>query len=371
MTKSPTPTRTAWARRSAALLVVVVASVGLLPATAGATSPPPSNDAHSSDGHSGHGHSTDRRSTDAHSTDVPSASAHSTDRPSTSASSADALPSVDAAPHSPVHVRLPASASSAVPPSAATRAADWHVVVEPAAQTVREGQKAVFTASYTSSTTPGAAVTIRWQSAPAPTGPWTDLAGADGTVLTSTATHGMDGALLRAVASIAQQSFSSPPVILHVQPATDPAGQAANCPTPLAPTNTGAPCPSPGPTPSSAALTPSAGATYGTVALPVVELGQQQTATGHNFTPGTLVKITLEPDSIELGTATVAPDGTVTTRFATKTLLAGPHTVTWTPNTATPPPTTSPSGRSRPTESPARTSTTPPPSDSTATRPKH
>jgi hypothetical protein len=181
----------------------------------------------------------------------------------------------------------------------------------------------------------------------------------------------MDGALLRAVASIAQQSFSSPPVILHVQPATDPAGQAANCPTPLAPTNTGAPCPSPEPTPSSAASTPTTGTTYGTVALPVLELGRQQTATGHNFTPGTRVKITLEPDSIELGTATVAPDGTVTTRFATKTLLAGPHTVTWTPDTATPPPTTSPSGGSRPTESPAHTSTptTPPPSDSTATRP--
>jgi hypothetical protein len=78
-------------------------------------------------------------------------------------------------------------------------------------------------------------------------------------------------------------------------------------------------------------VTPPTGAHYGTVALPVLQLGQEQSATGHNFTPGTLVKVTLEPDGIDLGTYTVAPDGTVTTRFATTNLTAGTHTVRWTP----------------------------------------
>ena len=365
MTYSRISPRTAWARRSAALLVVV-ASVGLLPATADATTtPPPSADATSTDGHSTDGHFTDGRSTDG-STDGRSTDGHST---STSA------PSSDPAPRSPVQVRPPTSATSAGPLSATSGAASWHVTVQPAAQTVREGQRAVFTASYTSSSTPGSPVTIRWQTAPAPTGPWTDLGGAGGTVLASTSTRGMNGKLFRAVASTGQESLNSPPAILHVQPMTEPApsSQAANCPIPLTPIETGASCPSLGPTPSSAPLNPATGATYGTVALPVVELGQQQTATGHNFTPGTLVKVTLEPDSIDLGTSTVAPDGTITTRFATKSLMAGPHTVTWTPATATPPSMTSSSGGSRPTRSPAGSSTptTPPPSGSTATRPGH
>jgi hypothetical protein len=159
----------------------------------------------------------------------------------------------------------------------------------------------------------GAPVTIRWQTAPAPNGPWTDLGGAGGTVLESTATLGMDGALFRAEASSDQASSNSPPVILHVQPVPD-----------------------------SAASTPTTGANYGSVAKPVLELGQEQTATGHNFTPGTLVKVTLEPNDVDLGTFTVAPDGTVTTRFATTGLLAGPHTVTWTPAPA-PSPSPSPS----------------------------
>jgi hypothetical protein len=105
----------------------------------------------------------------------------------------------------------------------------------------------------------------------------------------------MDGALFRAEASGDQTSSRSSPVILHVQ------------------------------------LTPAAGAYYGTVEHPVIDLGQEQSATGHNFAPGTLVKVTLEPDGIDLGTSTVAPDGTVTTRFDTSGLLAGPHTVTWAP----------------------------------------
>jgi hypothetical protein len=128
----------------------------------------------------------------------------------------------------------------------------------------------------------------------------------------------MDGALFRAEASSDRASWNSPPVILHVQPMPD-----------------------------SAAVTPT---TYGSVTKPVLELGQEQTATGHNFTPGTLVKVTLEPDGIDLGTFPVAPDGTVTTRFATTALLAGPHTVTWTPPAApspTPPPSPSPSIKQR------------------------
>jgi hypothetical protein len=72
-------------------------------------------------------------------------------------------------------------------------------------------------------------------------------------------------------------------------------------------------------------------APYGTVARPVLKLGQEQTATGHNFEPGTLVKVTLEPTGIDLGTYPAGPDGTVTARFTTTRLTPGTHTVRWTP----------------------------------------
>jgi hypothetical protein len=199
---------------------------------------------------------------------------------------------------------------------------------------------------------------IHWQTASAPTGPWTDLGGADGAVLTSTTSRGMNGDLYRAVATTGHESATSPPAILHVQPVPDPpttAGPPLNCPTPPPPIGLDTSCPDPtrstppllptasstavtatspttdAPTPDNAVSPPTTGATYGTVALPVLQLGQQQTATGHNFTPATLVTVTLEPDGIDLGTHTVAPDGTITTRFATTGLLAGTHTVRWTP----------------------------------------
>lgn len=295
MTNRRTPIGTAWALRSAVLLVAVLTSVGL-PGTADAT---------------------------------------------------------------------PTYSTTAAPPSAETDGAGPHLAVRPAAQTVREGQTATFTASFTRPSTTGSPVTIRWQTAPAPTGPWTDLTGQSGAVLASTATRSMDGDLFQAVVSTAQESSSSPPVILHVQPVpappatTTPSSQPPSCPwpPPMPPIGPGAPCPGPTPpsltpsalpttpsvpaasttpaataaTPDSGAVTPPTGAHYGTVALPVLQLGQEQSATGHNFTPGTLVKVTLEPDGIDLGTYTVAPDGTVTTRFATTNLTAGTHTVRWTP----------------------------------------
>jgi hypothetical protein len=71
-------------------------------------------------------------------------------------------------------------------------------------------------------------------------------------------------------------------------------------------------------------------APFGTVAFPVIRVGQEQTATGHGFPPGGLVKVTLEPDGIDLGTFQAAADGTVTTRFSTAHLLPGLHTVRWT-----------------------------------------
>jgi hypothetical protein len=69
---------------------------------------------------------------------------------------------------------------------------------------------------------------------------------------------------------------------------------------------------------------------YGTVARPVLQPGQEQTAIGYNFTPGTLVEVTLEPAGVDLGTYTAAADGTVTTRFGTTRLRPGTHTIRWT-----------------------------------------
>ncbi len=74
----------------------------------------------------------------------------------------------------------------------------------------------------------------------------------------------------------------------------------------------------------------STGRQYGTVARPAIPAGHQQTATGHNFVPGSRVRVSLQPEGIELGTFTVAADGTVTTRFATTGLQLGSHTVRWT-----------------------------------------
>jgi hypothetical protein len=64
--------------------------------------------------------------------------------------------------------------------------------------------------------------------------------------------------------------------------------------------------------------------------MPVIPVGQEQIAIGHNFTPGTRVKVTIEPAGIVLGTFTVGPDGTVATHFDTATLAPGIHTVRWT-----------------------------------------
>jgi hypothetical protein len=322
MTQHRTPTRTAWilraALRSAVLLVAATTSVGLLPAIAAAATPPPSDPATPSS--------------------ITSTSPGPTSPGPTSAG--------------------PTSADTTAPPSARTDGQGRRVAVRPAAQTVTEGRTAVFTASLTPPPTTASPAMIHWQTAPAPTGPWTDLGGADDAVLTSTATRGMNGDLYRAVATTGHQSATSPPAILHVQPVSDttaPASPPLNCPTPLPPIGPNTSCPDPTrlpplplpltssapvtatsptadtPTSDNAASTPTTEAAYGTVALPVLQLGQEQTATGHNFTPATLVTVTLEPDGIDLGTQTVAPDGTITTRFATTGLLAGIHTVRWTP----------------------------------------
>jgi hypothetical protein len=269
---------------------------------------------------------------------------------------------------------LPAATAGATtpPPAADTGGEGWHVTIRPAAQIVREGQTAIFTASFTPTLTSGSSITVRWQTAPAPTGPWSGLAGPGGPVLAIAATRSMDGDLFQAVASTDRESSSSPPVILHLQEApntaatTTPSIAALICPSPppSPPIGPDAPCTGPIPasltpsvhpttppvpaasttppvpaastTPAATAATPDSGAAlttgtqYGTVALPVLQLGQEQCATGHNFTPGTLVTVTLEPDGIDLGTYPVAPDGTVTTHFATTNLLAGTHTVRWT-----------------------------------------
>jgi hypothetical protein len=70
---------------------------------------------------------------------------------------------------------------------------------------------------------------------------------------------------------------------------------------------------------------------FGTVAATELPQGLDQTATAHGFTPGSRVRVTLEPGGVALGTPVVAADGTVTTRFSTIGLVAGLYTVDWTP----------------------------------------
>jgi hypothetical protein len=348
MTQHRTPTRTARTLRaallsaallSAALLIAAVTSVGLLPAVAAAATPPTPDPATPS------------------SITPTSAGRTSAGRTSAGPTSAGPTSAGTAAPPSAGRT----SAGTPAPPSAGTGGQGRRVAVRPAAQTVTEGGTAVFTASLTPPPTTSPPVMIHWQTASAPTGPWTDLGGADGAVLSSTATREMNGDLYRAVATTGHVSATSPPAILHVQPVQpvpDPAttaGPPPNCPTPPPPIEPSTSCPDPtrstppllptasstavtatsptadAPTPDNAVSPPTTGATYGTVALPVLQLGQEQAATGHNFTPATLVTVTLEPDGIDLGTYTVATDGTITTRFATTGLLAGTHTIRWTP----------------------------------------
>ncbi|NMH94984.1 hypothetical protein HF519_26150, partial [Pseudonocardia bannensis] len=111
-----------------------------------------------------------------------------------------------------------AAATAAAAGSAAPGPATLAVTVGPAAQTVQEGTTATFTAAITSRSP----VTIRWQTATTPTGPWTDLETSAATVFTPTATTSMDGHLFRATASSGQQATSSPPALLHVHPADPP-----------------------------------------------------------------------------------------------------------------------------------------------------
>ncbi len=120
---------------------------------------------------------------------------------------------------------------------------------------------------------------------------------------------------------------------------TPPTGPVPSCPSasalpPASPTTTSvAPAVTPDavvPTSADDSADPAVGPPYGTVARPLIPAGQQQTATGHDFAPGSRVRVTLQPEGIELGTFTAAPDGSVTTHYATTGLLVGSHTVRWT-----------------------------------------
>lgn len=254
-----------------------------------------------------------------------------------------------------------ATTTTTAPSPLETGSVHLEVAVEPAAQTVPDGNTALFTASVTTRSP----VTIRWQTSSTRTGPWTDIDTPGGTQFAPQTTTRIDGHLFRATATINQQSASSPPVILHVRPAAAPPSTitpplASTCPSPTAktPVEPGASCPGTTPTistpptatppttprgPSSVTTAPANQAAgdsdtttttsrppYGTVGIPVIQLGREQTATGHNFMPGTLVKVTLEPTGIDLGTYTVGPDGTVTIRFSTTRLAPGTHAVRWT-----------------------------------------
>lgn len=262
-------------------------------------------------------------------------------------------------------VALPAMASAAtaspattgsVPSSTGTAQASPDGAVRPATQTIVAGETATFTASFDGL----APAAVEWQTAAAG-GPWTDVTGHRGSVLTLSATRAMDGHLFRAVLGTARGSSTSPPATLHVRRASHPTGEPAGPVIPTVPTTaeaaaTATPTPTATSTPATstpatssrttstpAASTPSAtptltpssspvaGAPYGTVAATVLALGQDQIAIGHNFTPGTAVRVTLAPTGTDLGTYPVAADGTVTTRFSTAGLGAGTYRVTWTP----------------------------------------
>lgn len=223
------------------------------------------------------------------------------------------------------------------------------VTVLPAAQTVPEGGRAAFTALFPSGFTGPSPVVIRWETSARRSGPWAGIGAAGASRLPVTAGAGIDGHLFRAVVTAGGESSVSAPVVLHVTPAPRrtgaPAstGAVASCP-PAAPavvTGPDAPCvareplaptptPTPTPVPTSAGAPPAA-PPYGTVGRLVLPRGQEQSATGHQFVPGTRVAVSLEPDGTDLGTYTVAPDGTVALRFATTLLSPGSHTVVWTP----------------------------------------
>lgn len=270
MKNRPTRIGTACALRAAVLVVGLVASIGL-PATARAATPSSPSASPRDD-----------------------ASTTRTTRPSPAATSSEAP-----------------TPTTSVDTDTSTSATGWVLAVRPSALTVREGQIASFTATFTRSGPGASPITVRWQTARARKGPWADLGGSSSTVLASTATLMMDGDLFRAVVSTDQESSRSTSVILHVQPPLD---------TPSA-------TPSAAPT----ATTLMTKEPYGTVALPVLGKGQEQTATGHNFPPGTMVRVTVEPTGVDLGTYLVDPEGVVTTRFTTRSLKPGSHTVRWTP----------------------------------------
>jgi hypothetical protein len=295
----PSPSSTRWVLRTAALLIAALTPIALLAATANASPPPPTNEATTAD--------------------------TTTPRPTTATA--------------------PVSRASVNPTLLA-------IIVEPAAQTVQEGNTATFTADIA---TPSL-TTIRWQTAPAPAGPWTDIPVPGDILFTEQATIGMDGHLFRAVASLDQQSASSAPAILHVLPISQPLSTsrppvpAKSCPPTAA---NSAPAPdSPCPSVASATATPpttpqtaaaasnpaTASGTmnsvtqpgYGSAASPVIQVGQEQVITGHDFTPGARVKVTLKPPGTDLGTYAVGLDGTMTVRFTTSNLMPGTYTVNWT-----------------------------------------
>ena len=210
-------------------------------------------------------------------------------------------------------VWLPATATAAPPttttPTATTPTATTPttttptptISVSPATQTAQEGRIVNFRAS------PAGTRAISWQTAPTRGGPWTALT--TGPVLTVLASRSADGHWYRAVAvEMApghRGTTTSEPATLHVTtPAPPPASTTSpstTSPTPISPT------------PISPTPTPDAAQPYGTVVAPELLVGLAQTAIGHGFVPGNRVRVTLEPGGVDLGTQTVAPDGTITT----------------------------------------------------------
>jgi hypothetical protein len=295
----PSPSSTLWVLRTAGLLIAALTLIALPAASADASPPPPTNEA-------------------------------------TTADTTTARPT-------------PVTATVSRPASPHMLA----ITVEPAAQTVQEGNTATFTADIT---TPSH-TTIRWQTAPALTGPWTDIPVPGGILFTKQATIDLDGHLFRAVASLDQQAASSTPAILHVLPISQPVSnsrppipakgcpiltangaRAPDSPCPSAPPATATPPATSAQTSAAASAPATASGTmnsatqpgYGTAANPVIQVGQEQVVTGHDFTPGARVKVTLTPPGTDLGTYTVGSDGTMTVRFTTSQLMPGIYTVNWT-----------------------------------------
>ena len=187
------------------------------------------------------------------------------------------------------------------------------ISVSPATQTAQEGRIVNFRAS------PAGTRAISWQTAPTRGGPWTALT--TGPVLTVLASRSADGHWYRAVAvEMApghRGTTTSEPATLHV---TTPAPPPASTTSPSTTS----------PTPISPTPTPDAAQPYGTVVAPELLVGLAQTAIGHGFVPGNRVRVTLEPGGVDLGTQTVAPDGTITTSFSTAGLTVGGYTLRWT-----------------------------------------